>query len=525
MKYEEIIAEAIEKWQRRRSRRLKEEWHKAALMLMKIDLEVYRGDLAQLYADSPRGRKPCDPVCMLRAVLLMTILQYEKIAEFAQELRRQPRLAIIAGFEPFKTPAVGTFYLFMDRVENGPWQNQFTPQIKPAQWRKSTFVRNLAAEKTDQEKQRKLLLQHCDSLSQECKDRLLANSANPRPQTLQSRLENLLIKTAVIPSAQRGLLGAMDRLIITGDGAALVSAASAVGQPTCHCRSKGIYKCDHDRRYSDATANWGYDSYRDSYYFGHTYYQHLVSSSGHDLPIHITIGQASESDFTLSLKSLDALLKAFQENGLQATVYAAAYDSGHDGYGVYQYLKAKDINSCIVLNHRTNQFPKPTGSAAIINDEGVPICPAGLAMRKHSAGDSRIYFNCPVKRPSHKDGKHLWIAYPQECPHQVLCQPDTKCGPVIYVRPDQDLRHYPSIVRGSKEYKEIINLRSGCERSNATKKVVHKLGNRVCRSASHYLIRLYLISIVEHAKAWLAEDRKLVGGDLDNLLQLYRPAA
>jgi hypothetical protein len=53
-----------------------------------------------------------------------------------------------------------------------------------------------------------------------------------------------------------------------------------------------------------------------------------------------------------------------------------------------------------------------------------------------------------------------------------------------------------------------MKLRTGCERSNSAKKEVYGLGNRPCRSAAHFLVRLYLVSIVEHAKAWLAEDRK-----------------
>jgi hypothetical protein len=65
-----------------------------------------------------------------------------------------------------------------------------------------------------------------------------------------------------------------------------------------------------------------------------------------------------------------------------------------------------------------------------------------------------------------------------------------------------------------------MNPRSGCERSNSTKKTVHHPGDRPCRSATHYLFRLHLVSIVEHAKAWVAEDRKLVGDDLVKLCEL-----
>jgi hypothetical protein len=144
----------------------------------------------------------------------------------------------------------------------------------------------------------------------------------------------------------------------------------------------------------------------------------------------------------------------------------------------------------------------------------VPICPAGLPMRRHSYGkNGRLIFNCPVKRPTHLDGKTIWQSHLAECPHQVLCQPETKMGPVVYIRSDSDPRLYPKIARDSPLFKQLYNLRSGCERSNATKKVVHKLERRTCRSATHYLVRLYLIGILEHAKVWLAEDRKTLGDD------------
>ncbi|MGH9935255.1 MAG: hypothetical protein ACREAM_03360, partial [Blastocatellia bacterium] len=93
-------------------------------------------------------------------------------------------------------------------------------------------------------------------------------------------------------------------------------------------------------------------------------------------------------------------------------------------------------------------------------------------------------------------------------------------GPIVYVRSDQDPRYYPPIPRDSARFKQILNLRSGCERSNATKKTVHHLGDRPCRSDTHFLFRLYLVSVVEHAKAWLADDRKLVGDDLLKLCEL-----
>jgi hypothetical protein len=231
-------------------------------------------------------------------------------------------------------------------------------------------------------------------------------------------------------------------------------------------------------------------------------------------------------DFTLSVKSLDRFIKASKENKLDIDIYAASYDSGHDGLGNYRYLLAKNINPVIALNPRQGQYPKASGTADKVNKEGIPLCIAGLEMRRHSKiPDGRLYFNCPVKRPSHKSGLHIFQSYPKECPFGVLCQPDSKMGPIVYVRSDSDPRSYPHISRGSQEYKQLMALRSGCERSNSSKKVVYKLQERPSRSATHFLFRLYLISIIEHAKSWLFEDKKLFGLDWQNLIASHLLAA
>jgi hypothetical protein len=203
-------------------------------------------------------------------------------------------------------------------------------------------------------------------------------------------------------------------------------------------------------------------------------------------------------------------------------VDAVAYDAGHDALGIYEYLLVKAIDPVIALNPRTGQPPTPAGTAQQINKEGIPLCPAGLPMRRHgTTPNHRILFHCPVKRPTHRQGQYVWKTHPQQCPFKLLCQPDTKMGPVVYIRAQADPRLYPPIPRASPRFKQIMARRSGCERSNAMKKTVHHLDQRPCRSATHFLVRLYLISLVEHAKAWLADDRKLLG---DGPAFLFDPA-
>jgi len=72
--------------------------------------------------------------------------------------------------------------------------------------------------------------------------------------------------------------------------------------------------------------------------------------------------------------------------------------------------------------------------------------------------------------------------------------------------------------------KELMARRTGCERSNSFKKVASRLGERPCRSAVQFLVRLALVSLLEHACAWVAEDRKR-GKDETHLVTPYQEVA
>ena len=261
-------------------------------------------------------------------------------------------MAIIAGFKPFDTPATGTFYAFIDRLEDGPYQKPCQHIVKPSKLRKGKHLRNLNSEKQQRQESKKGDLTVYDSVTKKLKNDLKASENQLRPDDLLKRLEDILIQCAIIPSANRGLLGDTNSINISGDGSALTSGANPQGKPSCNCREKGIYDCNCPRYYSDPTANWGYDSYRDTYYFGHTFYQHIVSANGHDLPLDVSTAPASETDFTLSLNSLDRLKKALKENGLEWKISNAIYDAGHDATGIYEYLMDDEINPIIALNPR-----------------------------------------------------------------------------------------------------------------------------------------------------------------------------
>jgi hypothetical protein len=521
----------LNKWLKRKSRKIKDEHLNAALTLLILDLEPARKYLQTLYSPNPSGRPPYDPICMLRALLLMILLGFKSYTLWSKELRNKPRLTVIAGFasnskDHVDTPSVGCFYDFIERLENGKYQKPCQHIVKISKLRKGKKLRNLNVEKEKRKKESDGSQANAyDSVTQKLKDELKAYEEQPRPDDLLKTLEDILITCAIIPSAKRGMLGDTSKLNVCGDGSALPSGANPHGKPSCECHKNGIYKCNHDRYYSDATANWGYDSYRECYYFGHSYYQHIVNHNGHE-PIHVSIANASETDYTLSMKDFDRLKKSLKEHNLDWKISHTIYDAGHDSMGNYEYLLDDNITPVIVLNTRSGVHYSPSGSAEKVSNDGIPICKAGMLMRRHyyDKKEYKIVYNCPVKRPTHRNGKHEWLAHVDECPFGVLCQTDSDMGPTVFIKTKTDPRLYPPLPRTSPEFKKLMKLRSCCERSNSTKKVTYHLGERPCRSDAHYLVRLYLVSIIEHAKAWLAEDRKLIGDDPIALIERAKAA-
>jgi hypothetical protein len=273
--YQSNLITNLNKWLKRKSRKIKDEHLQAALTLLLLDLEPARKYLQTLYSPNPRGRPPYDPVCMLRALLLMILLGFKSYTLWSKELRNKPRLSVIAGFannskDHVDTPSVGCFYEFIERLENGKYQKPCQHYIKPSKLKKGKHLRNISGEKGNRQKEKESDIAQYDSVTKKLKDELNTNKEQPRPDDLLKRLEDILITCAIIPSAKRGMLGDTSKLYLCGDGSALPSGANPNGKPSCECHKNGIYKCNHDRFYSDATANWGYDSYRECYYFGHT---------------------------------------------------------------------------------------------------------------------------------------------------------------------------------------------------------------------------------------------------------------
>jgi hypothetical protein len=205
--YTTTLAEQLHRWLRRRSRCLPARWREAALVLLRLNLDPARPLLQPLYAPGPRGRPPYDPICMLRALLLLLLLQYKSVPRWARDLYTHPRLAQIAGFAPFQTPAVGTFYAFLARLEDGPYAPPCPHRIQLSWLRKGCHRRHLKREQAERHAAQATDPRQADSVTERPAQDLLAAVDQPRPQELLTCLEDLLFQCGVLPSAQRGAPG------------------------------------------------------------------------------------------------------------------------------------------------------------------------------------------------------------------------------------------------------------------------------------------------------------------------------
>jgi hypothetical protein len=219
--YSTALSAQLQGWWRRKARRLPEAWHEVALGWLRLDLAPAHPLWRALYAPSARGRPPDDPVCLLRALLLLLLLQHISLPKWADDLRAHARLAQMAGFSPCQTPAVGTFYTLLDRLEAGAYTPACPHRVRPSQPRTGRPRRHRQQEKAPRHAAKTVAAAQVDSVTKRLAQALLATADQPRPLAWLTRLADLGLTCGGLPSARRGLRGALSALVLGGDGAVL----------------------------------------------------------------------------------------------------------------------------------------------------------------------------------------------------------------------------------------------------------------------------------------------------------------
>lgn len=473
-----------------------ETYPKEFFVITELNLDPVIPVLEKMYCPI-KYSKPRDPVCMLRSLLLMTVLKVPGITAWVSRIRAFAPFAVLAGFDPDDTPGIGTHYDFNNRIINSPYRKTSPQQIPRSRFNAGPHRRSLE----DEKQAKKDNQDPHQSKAEKLKNELLEHAGNPRPDDFQKFLEDLLIHVGILPSVKDGLITGLEKLTVSGDGSILETAASPRGKPACGCRKEGIFKCDHPRDYTSHTAQWCYDAAHDIFKFGDRYYHLVVTQNGHDFPLLTIMPGGNESDYTLSLTACDRFLKAVRENAVNMDVTEFIGDGHHDSYAHYDYFSKKGIVPFIPLSENSkNAFPQLAGHpGGRFDKDGTPLCPAGIPMRHHLYNKRRQthVFSCPAKRCTHRSGESVYVMHNDDCPLKQDCKPESSLGPFVYLKSENDPRLFPPVPRNSRKFKQVMNQRSASERCNAV--IDSYKPDRTCRSADRGLIRLVLADIMIHA--------------------------
>lgn len=502
--------------------------------LYHLDLTPAAPILARCYAPSPHGSKPWTPLPMLRSLLLGHLIGCPNPHDLSKRLRGCPVLRAIAGFSEEEmaahaqpAPGGSTFYGFFNRLFDGPRRRVCehdeppsrhqarrarTPQPRkgrtaqpevdaPKKQKKKSSSRKARRARRETQKEKNRARKIAGGVTARLVEQLTAARAQRNPDDLTERLGRILLECAVKKSAERGLLGDVSALITAGDGSPLPTAATALGRRVCDCPK--TTRCECPRIYSDPDAAWGWDHYRELYFWGHHFYEVSVTSEGRDLPLALGLAPANTTDHTASVEVMDRLHKRFRDHAPGFDIDLFIADAGHDSLAEHRFHRSWGVRPVIPLA-RPAPATHPSRGEVSLSERGVPMCAANIEMAPWGSaghGDARRrLFLCPVGAgrlsacPNAPEDDPTWS-----------CRRDLKRGPSVTVSPRDDPRLFPEIPRNSTQYRTLYKLRSGTERSNNLKKGVYALPGCRHRRASFWLIRLHLAGLLQHAKAWVAD--------------------
>ena len=245
--------------------------------LPEISLDPVREALGELYCPTNNGA-PKDPCAMLRSWLLMTYSREGSPTAWAIRLKKEPSLAILAGFTPGQTPGATTHIDFLKRLADGPYAVRKQQDVPLSQQLKGWQTRRL----DEATKHRAALADAAGKTQSELlADTVLAQADRPRdPHELQTRLDQRFIELGLTHTLAANLLPF--EVTVEGDGTAEPTGASGQGQRACACPTGS--NCGCKRHYTSTTAQWCYDT-QHGWTFGDRSYTISAHVNGHDVPL------------------------------------------------------------------------------------------------------------------------------------------------------------------------------------------------------------------------------------------------
>jgi hypothetical protein len=426
--YQQFIVGIINREFKRNPNAIKQ-YEEAFLKMYLMNLDSVRSDFEPLF--SVTGKPSNQQPEIFRSLMLMGHFKYAGLEEWITYAKSSLLLCVLVGVTPDTFPGESTHRDFITRL----WQYNSIGKL-----------RSVARKPKIKHGKDKQPPKHPGVIKYMADKAMSGETFGRIPERL---LQAVFTKVALVPSAAMGLLGDTSKLIISGDGTCIESNASSYGVRVCSCEGK----CVCPRKFSDPDARWGWDSYHERWFYGHTAYLLSVHNPKLklDLPIYMKFVEARRFDgvtFISALAHARHLYKDF------LTFDSVLLDSAHDNYPTYSLLKYWNIKPFIDLNKRQSAEVKP--QTITLTQSGEPVCADGYIMSNwgFEAKKYRIKYRCPLKT-----GRVKWCPYAENCNK-------TSYGKTVYVRLAQDLRLLTPIPRNTPQWDETYKQRTAAERVN-----------------------------------------------------------
>ena len=414
--------------------------HVSLLKLTLLNLDNLFPVIKPLY---PVLGRPAKNQCeLLRSLILMIDFKKQSITDWAFTTEHDDLLRIMCGFKKGDVPGTASYYDLLERL----WLSKRS--------KNRTKIRKFKRKPSKKYKANSKLPNRKPGVV----GRLVNAFQNGKlPDIRPEKILQDMLKYAVVEtSASLGLLGNTDSMAVSVDGSTYYAGSSPYGTRVCNCKDRGLHRCDCARKYADVDASWGWDSYRECYFWGDALFSVTAADSSNDLPIYLHSAQASRHDGVSSVFAIRNVLRIYP----QFKLHKFLADGAMDDYSIYEMLTKLGIQPFIPLPNNT-KFPSLDDYPEILefNEKGNPICRAGLPW---------VYWGYDRKKRRHK----------YRCPRAVKHDTGIRCftcaecnksksdyGPSIYLKSSNDVRLYPPVLRHTGQFKQVFKRRSGVERT------------------------------------------------------------
>lgn len=412
---------------------------------------------------------------IIRSLILMLDQKHHGITNWAKKVANDPLLCAICGFQYGKAPSVGSYYDFIKRLWKASHKIHVARKKKLRPFKPKPRKKLKAGQK--------LKPKHNGIVKKFA--RIAMRDALPeyRPEQI---FQEFLARCVVDVSAKMGILGDVQKLSVAGDGTPFYSGASHYGTKVCDCKKHGVYDCKCPRRYSDPDARWGWDSYREQWFYGDTLFNITASDSPYDLPIYLRKAQASRHDSILAVFAMSEVRKLYPDLCIRNFIA----DGAMDNYPTYELMYHWNIIPFIPLDAKTKQtLTKLPPGIICLDDQGRPICKGGIP-----------YEDCGYSYPKGIKYRCYFDCHDIEKPCQCT---DSPYGRTVYLKPKDDFRLITPVPRGSEAFNEKFKTRTSVERSHKRLFEDYDIEEYKARSSRQRFALATFAAVNVHLDAWV----------------------